>query len=1252
MQTFADVIKKTAKSSKNKLTFYNLQGEKQVYRYKEMYESACRLLYFMKKQGIKKGDKVVFQLSNNYDFVNGIWACLLGGYIAVPIPCSEKSLDVERIIKVMSGMDEAVILCSQNTLRQVEAVSEKIEGKVKTLLQIEDGMSSDGKGIAAAIEPDDIAMIQFSSGSTSDPKGVVITHSALLANVNAISEHIELKSSDRVCQWIPLTHDMGLIGGHFTAVFFGCGQYLMETAYFLKNPLGYLKEVSENDISILVLPNFGLQYILQSIQSGKEEEFDFSAIRIIFNGAEPISLDICRAFNQVMSKYHLGANTIFTVYGLAEATLAVAFPKLNTPIQVAWVNRHNMEMGERVEYLSESEKKDAIPVVSEGSILTGLHCQIRDDENKMLPEDYFGQIFLKGTSIMKEYYNNEAMTKQKFTEDGWLKTGDLGFIHEKQLYVLGRQEELIIVNGQNYLSYDLENILYGVDCLKKRKLAVLSVLHPVTKSNSLVCVVQKTEDTEELSGEVKEAVKKHFYEQTGLLLDEILERDKIPLTTSKKIKRKVLQGMIEKELEPEQLMEAASLNSSNVNLDDVELQLQKICMELVPGFDKTSSFKEMEISSILVTKLHQRINQVYPNSIGIEELFKVQELSELTKKIKDSYQKKERDWQWNRTQDIEEVAIVGMALKVPGADNLSEFWENIKMGVESIGEFPPKRRTLYGMQSDCEIPRGGYLEEIDTFDNRFFGVIDREAIAMPPSQRIFLQTAYEAFEDAGYPMDKLKDSRTGVYVGYISDTDNVGYQQLLKQSDGTQTATGALSANISGRVSYTFDLKGESCNIDSACSSSGTALYHAYQSICRGECDMAIAGGIQIELMPSVDKNIGIESKEGHIRSFDNQADGTCKGEGSVAVVIKPYKKALEDNDHVYAIISSMTMNQDGRTKGLSVPNPDSQESLIVETIKKAGIRPKDIQYFETHGTGTNIGDPIELNTIAKVFVKEDKEVCYVGSVKPNIGHLYAASGLAGVIKCCKMLEEGTIPKLINFSQLNDKINMERASLVINTENQNWNCETRRRCLVNNFGFSGTNFNLLLSEAEQVPCNDTETEQKYMFVISAKTRQAFYEMIEKYRIFTIDTEESIANICYTSLLRREHFEYRAAFLVSSVSELHNKLMGYTGKIDFQEDIYCGHVHTRAYGQQLAEQKLSFRESELLENLCREKMKAYVECPDLNHLRKLAELYIKGANGEWSQLFKYKAVHNVSLPSYAFEKKHFWPQPRKTEGGAL
>lgn len=1244
-KTFTEVLKSKGENSDSSITFYSSNGEQKLYSYKQLHQGALKVLGYLQSQKVEKGNKVLVQATNNLDFIFSVWACLLGGYVVIPVPCSEKALDKQRVLKVIKSMDQVTVLCSSNEMNVLGDADSDIVEKVKLVTSLQDAFLFDTYGVSVDLEEEDIAMIQFSSGSTSDPKGVVLTQKNLMCNITSIAERIEGTKQDSIFLWIPLTHDMGLIGGHFTAIYIDMNQYIMQTDYFLKNPIEYLKEVSLRKATILIMPNFGFQYILQAVQAAGEIELDFSVVRIIFNGAEPISLDVCETFNKVFQKYHLPPNTLLTVYGLAEATLAVAFPKINTPIESVCIERHNMQIGEPVQYKDKNDVENGITVVSEGYLLSDLDCKICDLDEMELGEDQFGQIMLKGPTIMKEYYNNEEMTRKKLSQDGWLKTGDLGFINQGKLFVLGRQEELIIINGQNYMSYDLENIIRSLDFMKQRKIAVLSVYHPGKKSDILLCCIEKKDDSE-ITESVADQVKKKFYEFTGLLLDSVVEIEQIPKTVSGKIKRFELKRKIEAEYDEVKRKKSTDddkADADSVTVHKIEERLEQICMEIIPGYESGANFTDYNISSVLIMKLHSRICEEYPGTIGIEELFNVQELSSLATKISKSYQKTENvETSIENKGILDDVAIVGMALRVPGANDLSSYWENINMGIESIGTLQEKRKELFGMDVTKDCPRGGYIDDIQMFDNHFFGILDREAIAMPPSQRLFLEVTYETIEDAGYTLSELTNSNTGVFVGYISESDNACYQQLLKSSKDKQTATGALAANISGRISYTFDLRGESLNVDSACSSSGSALYHAYQSVRSGESEQAIVGGIQLDLMPSEENNIGIESKQGHICTFDNVADGTCKGEGVVSIFIKPYQKALRDKDHIYAVISSVTMNQDGKTKGLSVPNPEAQKNLILKTLGRAGVTSKDVQYIEAHGTGTNIGDPIELNTLAKVFHGQGEEPCYVGCVKPNIGHLYAASGLAAVAKCCLMLEKKRIPQLINFQSLNEKINIDTSSLIINTENRTWDTEKARRCLISNYGFSGTNCSILLSEAESEVKEQSEKEGTYLFCLSGKTRTALNNLINKYRIFTIDTEESIANICYSTLCRREHYEYRIAFLVKTVEELHDKLVQYSGCIGYSQDIYVGHVRTLKAPER-KNLRIKHDEVEILSRLCDDVIQSYKENNEQSLLRKMAEFYVKGAEADWKKLYEKEKVHNVSLPTICFDKKPFWPR---------
>lgn len=429
-----------------------------------------------------------------------------------------------------------------------------------------------------------------------------------------------------------------------------------------------------------------------------------------------------------------------------------------------------------------------------------------------------------------------------------------------------------------------------------------------------------------------------------------------------------------------------------------------------------------------------------------------------------------------RAVDRREIAVIGMAVNFPMAENIKEYWENLKSGKDCIREFPEhRRRDIEGyakfLGKEPEYIQAGFLEHIDLFDNRFFRISPMEAMLMSPAQRLFLEVAYGAFYDAGYEKEKLDGSKTGVYAGYIGDFEGHLYRDMLENLTSlfsTVGVSGNLSSVIAGRVSYSLNLTGPSMVIDTACSSSLVALHTACRDIRDGICDMALAGGVKLCMLPTQsDEKIGIESSDGRTRTFDERADGTGIGEGCAAVVLKPLRKAERDGDYIYGVIKGGFINQDGASSAMTAPNPSAQRDLYLEAWRDAGIHPEDISYIETHGTGTKLGDPIEIEGLTKAFRKftQRTQFCGAGSVKSNIGHLYEAAGIASFIKTILALNMKEIPQNIHFEMPNPQIDFIHSPFYVVGESTKWESEGKKRLAgVSAFGFSGTNCHMIVEE--------------------------------------------------------------------------------------------------------------------------------------------------------------------------------------------
>src|SRR5262245_7300324 len=427
----------------------------------------------------------------------------------------------------------------------------------------------------------------------------------------------------------------------------------------------------------------------------------------------------------------------------------------------------------------------------------------------------------------------------------------------------------------------------------------------------------------------------------------------------------------------------------------------------------------------------------------------------------------------------EPIAIIGMACRFAGAPDLEAYWRLIHEGRSGVTEVPADRwdaDAFYDPSGETagkmSVRWAAFIEGPDQFDPQFFGITPREAARMDPQQRILLEIAWQAMENAGRPAEELAGTKTGVFVG-IGGTDyskvGVPYEDYYQQIDAHLGTGNALSI-AANRLSYVFDFHGPSAAVDTACSSASLAIHFAVESLRRGESDAALAGGVNMILTPETTiafSKARMLSPEGVCRPFDSRANGYVRGEGCGLVLLKRLADAERDVDNILAVLRATSVNQDGRTSGISAPNSQSQLACIQGALKQAGFTPDDVDYIEAHGTGTPLGDPIEMLALGQVFpaAGEAARPCYVSSVKANVGHMETVSGVAGLIKVVLMMQYERIMRQTHFEALNPHIKLEGTRLVIPTEHVEWPRKERRAAGVSSFGFGGTNTHLAVEAA-------------------------------------------------------------------------------------------------------------------------------------------------------------------------------------------
>ena len=567
----------------------------------------------------------------------------------------------------------------------------------------------------------------------------------------------------------------------------------------------------------------------------------------------------------------------------------------------------------------------------------------------------------------------------------------------------------------------------------------------------------------------------------------------------------------------------------------------------------------------------------------------------------------------------EPIAIIGMGLRLPGgAYDATSYWRLLRDGVDAISQVPHDRWDIDAYYDpDVKAPGkmttrwGGFIAEVDKFDPPFFGISPREAMSMDPQQRLLLQVSWEALENAGQAPDKLVGSNTGVFAGICSnDYFRIVFDDATRLD--TFSATGNVASVAAGRLSYLLGLHGPNMAIDTACSSSLVAVHLAMQSLRRGDCRLALAAGVNLILLPEININFSksqMMAADGRCKTFDARADGYVRGEGCVVIALKRLADAQKDGDQILALVRGSAINHDGKSSGLTAPNGTAQEAVIREALADARVAPREIGYVETHGTGTSLGDPIEVRALGAAYAQSRTAPLAIGSVKTNIGHLEAAAGLAGLVKVVLMLQHGEIPPHLHFETPNPLIPWNEFPLTVPTRLTTWESH-QRFAGTSSFGFSGTNAHVILEQAPtKIESASPATERPlHLLTLSAKNDHALRELAERYATQLTESSASVmANVAFTANAGRAHFTNRLAIVAESTERVRTQLDAYLagkdqpgilrGRATIGEQpqivfLFTGHgSHYVNMGRQLFETQPTYRN--LIEQ-CDELLRPYLE----------------------------------------------------------
>lgn len=601
--------------------------------------AALRLLAVLQARGAQPGDPLVLFVDDNLHFLQFFWAAIYGGLVPVPIAAGASEAHLEKLARVWAHLDEPRVVAGARHMARLRAYFEA-RGQADAGARLADNAVSDEpsaverEAVRATPGPDDTAFIQFSSGSTGDPKGVVLSHANVLANIRAISEGSRFGAREVAVSWMPLTHDMGLIGFHLTLVCNGFDHHLMATDLFARRPLLWLDKAAEKRATLLCSPNFGYRHTLRAIAARGRPDVDLSAVRLIYNGAEPIAAPLVREFLDTLAPTGLAAGTMFPVYGLAEASLAATFPPAGGGLRTRRVARGELGVGDAVRF---DDSDQAIELVDLGRPVAGTQLRIADAEGQALADDVVGRVWIRGDNVTAGYHRNAAANEAALMGDGWLDTGDLGFTHDGNLLITGRAKEIIFVNGQNHYPQDLENVAQAAAGVELNKIAAAGVRPPGGDADELVLFVVfrgHLADFVPMAREIAAVINHH----TGLVVARVLPVAHMPKTTSGKLQRSLLArdyadgAFADVAAELDVLMQPAAADDDEIgDGGDVAADLKAICDEVAPnkriGYD--DDLFEIGLSSLELAQIHEGIEARWPDRLEMTDLFDYPTINDL-----------------------------------------------------------------------------------------------------------------------------------------------------------------------------------------------------------------------------------------------------------------------------------------------------------------------------------------------------------------------------------------------------------------------------------------------------------------------------------------------------------------------------------------------------------------------------------------------------------------------------------------------
>lgn len=1113
---------------KNRKKIAIIHNELQI-TYGELNKRANQLAHFINKLKIKSGSCIAIYFERSLETVVSFLAVMKLGNAYIPI---EIDAPPEMIKKILCDAQVPLILTTKNFADKAIALASPIKAHVVVIDEQANNIHKEKKTNLPHYPATHVAYILYTSGSTGHPKGVQISHRSIINLIFAMMKEINFTNMDALLAITPFTFDLS-VPDIYLPLLTG-GRCVLANATLRFNPNEIIHSIFKYQTTMMQATPATWQML---INMGWKNE---SKIKII-SGGEGLS-------TWLADKLLATQSPLWNFYGPTETTV--------------WSTCHKI--------ISIDKNKALIPI---GRPIANTQIYILNDQLQQLPVDMPGELYIGGDGVAVGYLNHAKLTSQSFIPNPFssmpdsklYKTGDLALLSpEGELHYVGRIDTQIKVRGYRIEAEAIENILMDYPDIKE---CVVLDKSP-RKIHELVAYVV-IKNTNISLKQVKKYLKDHF--PSYMIPSLFIVIEKFPLTSNGKINRKLIPS----------LTDIRFLTDEVDNTTPTKNKYEEIIVDLIQTLiqssdvDPESNFFDLGMHSIMLIELADALSRILSRNINAVDLFEHptirafasyllhtehdhpinQEISSILKAASLDMPSKQ--------QFEHDIAVIGMACKLPGADSPEAFWKAIIDKTESIQFFTEIELMNAGIPSALindpdYIPARGILTDGDKFDAAFFGYSPYEANLMDPQHRVFLEQSWTALEDAGYVATSFP-GRIGLFAG-MNDSSYL-LNQLLKNQKiqtnyDTQQITLATSTHyLSTKTSYAMGLTGPSVTINTACSTGLVSIAFACESLAHYRCDMALAGAINLvspQQSGYLYRELGILSPNGHCHVFDEEAKGTVLSNGCGVIVLRRLSDALRDNDNILAVIKGWDVNNDGANKaGFTAPSISGQTDCIKRAITHAGIAPTEVEYVEAHGTGTLLGDPIEIAALAKGYAYDTykkTQYCAIGSVKANIGHTDTAAGTAGFIKTVLALQNKILPPNINYTKENTKINFAETPYYVNCKTQPWKTKHKKRtAAVNSLGFGGTNAHMILQEAPEV--KTTMPKHGNVLIISAKTPQSLKTTTAKLyqhilKVLESDhTEKLLADTAYTLQVGRAHFRHRTAIAYTGSEHLLQVLGG-------------------------------------------------------------------------------------------------------------